>query len=64
MPGRKMGEFVTLTDAIVTDKAALARWVKRAHAYAMSLPPKAGKSPRRLALASPGSRRIRPARRP
>jgi TfoX/Sxy family transcriptional regulator of competence genes len=64
MPGRKMGEFVSLTDAIVADAPTRARWVKRAHTYAMSLPPKAGKSPQRRAPSSPGARAIKPARRP
>ncbi len=40
MPGRPMREYVVLPPSIVADDAALATWVSRAVAFALTLPPK------------------------
>jgi hypothetical protein len=40
MPGRPMREYVVLPPSIVADDEALATWLSRAVAFAMTLPPK------------------------
>ncbi len=40
VPGRPMKEYVVVPDAIVQSPAQLGKWLKRAAAYAQSLPPK------------------------
>lgn len=46
MPGRTMKEYVALPAALVADRDAAARWVRKAAEYAASLPPKQ-KKPRK-----------------
>ena len=46
MPGRPMREYVALPAAMVADQAEVAAWVRKAAAYAASLPPKQ-KKPRK-----------------
>ena len=46
MPGRTMKEYVALPPAMVADPAEAAGWVRKAAAYAASLPPKV-KKPRK-----------------
>ena len=46
MPGRAMKEYVALPRSMVADPAEAARWVRKAAAYAASLPPKE-KKPRK-----------------
>ncbi len=46
MPGRAMREYVALPADMVADRAAAAVWVRKAAAYAASLPPKE-KKPRK-----------------
>ena len=43
MPGRPMREYMAVPARILSSPALLAPWVKKAHAYAASLPPKARK---------------------
>jgi TfoX/Sxy family transcriptional regulator of competence genes len=40
MPGRPMREYMAVPARLLTSPALLTPWVKRAHAYAASLPPK------------------------
>ncbi|HYM62290.1 MAG TPA: TfoX/Sxy family protein [Thermoanaerobaculia bacterium] len=40
MPGRPMREYVVAPATTVAATAELVRWLKKAHAYAASLPPK------------------------
>jgi TfoX/Sxy family transcriptional regulator of competence genes len=40
MPGRPMKEYVALPPSLVADADAAAAWVRKAAAYAASLPPK------------------------
>lgn len=46
MPGRKMREYVALPADVIADRDAAAAWVRKAAAYAASLPPKQ-KKPRK-----------------
>jgi TfoX/Sxy family transcriptional regulator of competence genes len=46
MPGRPMKEYVALPPSLVADADAAAAWVRKAAAYAASLPPKKKKKPR------------------
>lgn len=46
MPGRPMREYVALPAAMVADRDATRTWVRKAAAYAASLPPKE-KKPRK-----------------
>jgi TfoX/Sxy family transcriptional regulator of competence genes len=43
MPGRPMKEYVALPEAMVADREEAAAWVRKAAAYAASLPPKVKK---------------------
>jgi len=49
MPGRIMKEYVALPTAMVADQSEAAAWVRKAAAYAASLPPKE-KKPRRTRI--------------
>jgi TfoX/Sxy family transcriptional regulator of competence genes len=49
MPGRPMREYVVVPSTIVETKAALARWLAKASAYAGSLPAKTPKARTRSA---------------
>ena len=49
MPGRPMKEYVALPPSMVADPDATAAWVRKAAAYAASLPPKKKKPRRRKA---------------
>ena len=46
MPGRQMREYVSVPEEVAADPGTLGQWVERAHAYALSLPPKAPKEPK------------------
>jgi TfoX/Sxy family transcriptional regulator of competence genes len=46
MPGRKMKEYVALPPSMVADRELARAWVRKAAAYAASLPPKE-KKPRK-----------------
>jgi TfoX/Sxy family transcriptional regulator of competence genes len=46
MPGRAMKEYVALPPAMLTDRDAATAWVRKAAAFAASLPPKE-KKPRK-----------------
>ena len=46
MPGRAMGGYVVLPNAVVADDAAVRCWVDRAIAFGRGLPPKASKPSR------------------
>lgn len=46
MPGRAMKEYVALPPVMMTDRDVASLWVRKAAAYAASLPPKA-KKPRK-----------------
>ena len=41
--GRIMKEYIVVPESIYTDKGLFEEWLKRAHAYAASLPPKVKK---------------------
>lgn len=45
MPGRPMKEYVTVPDALISNRAKLAPWIAKSFAYAQSLPAK-GKAPK------------------
>ena len=47
MPGRAMKEYAQATQEVIASPADLAAWMKRAFAYASSLPPKAKKAKKR-----------------
>jgi TfoX/Sxy family transcriptional regulator of competence genes len=49
MPGRAMKEYVTLPPSMVADPAEAAGWVRKAAAYAASLPPKQKKARKKRA---------------
>jgi TfoX/Sxy family transcriptional regulator of competence genes len=49
MPGRAMKEYVTLPPSMVADPAEAAGWVRKAAAYAASLPPKQKKARKKKA---------------
>jgi len=40
MPGKAMGRYVTMPDALVADDAALDRWITTSLEFTRSLPPK------------------------
>ena len=46
MPGRQMKEYVALPESMISDPDAARAWVRKAAAYAASLPPKE-KKPRK-----------------
>ena len=46
MPGRKMKEYIALPEGMIADPDVAAMWVRKAAAYAASLPPKQ-KKPRK-----------------
>ena len=43
LKGHIMKEYITLPEALYNDEDAFQQWLKRSHAYAASLPPKATK---------------------
>ena len=47
MPGRVMKEYAVVPKAIVSDRAALRRWLRKAFDYAASLPVKRKRGGRR-----------------
>jgi TfoX/Sxy family transcriptional regulator of competence genes len=44
MPGRPMREYVVVPERLLQSGAELKAWIAKSHAYASSLPPKAGKA--------------------
>ncbi len=46
MAGRPMREYIAIPEAKLGDPARLRPWLERAHAYALSLPPKEAKPPK------------------
>ena len=44
MPGRPMREYVVLPEAVLSERRALAGWIRRGVEYTASLPPKATKA--------------------
>jgi TfoX/Sxy family transcriptional regulator of competence genes len=43
LKGHIMKEYITIPEALYKDAGAFEQWLKRSHAYAASLPPKASK---------------------
>ena len=46
LKGRIMKEYVVVPEALYADAGAFEEWLKRAHDYAASLPPKVKKAPK------------------
>ena len=57
MPGRPMREYVTLSKAILNDRAELKKWIGRSLRFAESMPPKAKKPAAASAKRKPPKRR-------
>jgi len=63
MGGRPMKEYVQFPDGMLEDEEALRGWIRRGHAYALSLPPKAARSAGRAAPAKKPATKRRPSAR-
>ena len=46
LKGRIMKEYIVVPESLYTDAKSFEEWLKRAHAYAASLPPKVKKGPK------------------